>query len=397
MIPTLEPTVYLDHHATTPCDPRVVEVMLPYLTTWFANPSSQKHDAGRRASNAVSEAREQVAALLGATSAEIVFTGSATESNNLAILGLADGAGGTRRKILTTTIEHKSVLESVAHLGNRGFKNRILPVDRTGRVDLDQLRAELDEQTLLVSIQAANNEVGTIQDMAAISAAAHEAGALVHCDAVQAVGRIPVDVDVWDVDLLSLSAHKLYGPKGVAALYIRGGRRALPLRPLMFGGGQEDGLRPGTLNVPAIVGFGEASHLCQQELPIESKRIRCLRDRLEADLRSRFPQVRVNGDPTARLPGNSSLTFPGIDAEALIANLPTIAVSVGSACASGALEPSHVLIALGMSREEAYQTLRVGLGRFSSEEDAAVAASAICEAVTRISHLQEFLTSSCSG
>jgi cysteine desulfurase len=384
----VEPTVYLDHHATTPCDPRVVEAMLPYLTTWFANPSSQTHHAGRRAAGAVAEAREQLAALIGAKPGEIVFTGSATESNNLAILGLAHGTVGRRRKIITTTIEHKSVLESVAHLGGKGFDCRVLPVDQHGRVNLDQLRSELDEQTLLVSVQAANNEVGTIQDIATITDIAHQCGARVHCDAVQAVGRISVDVADWNVDLLSLSAHKLYGPKGIAALYIQGGRRALALEPLMFGGEQEDGLRPGTLNVPAIVGFGEASRLCQEGLAVESVRIRRLRDRLETDLRAELPTIRVNGDPAARLPGNSSLTFPGVDAEAIIANLPDVEVSVGSACTSGALEPSYVLTALGLPREEAYQTVRVGLGRFTTEEDVSVAVTAMLDAIMRILQLQ---------
>jgi cysteine desulfurase len=380
-------TIYLDHHATTPCDPRVVEAMLPYFDVWFANPASQSHRAGRQSAQAVAEAREHVAALLGAMPGEIIFTGSATESNNLAILGIANGLKSDRRTIVTTAIEHKSVLEPTAWLGTRGFDVRVLPVDQRGRVDVSELQSHLSDQTLLVSIQAANNEVGTIQDIAAIVDVAHEHGALVHCDAVQAVGRIPVDVNAWDVDLLSLSAHKLYGPKGIAALYVRGGKRALPLQPLMFGGGQEDGLRPGTLNVPGIVGFGEASRLSQLELLPEADRVGRLRDRFEAELIARLPSVRVNGALDARLPGNSSLTFPGIDAEALIANVPELELSVGSACNSGALEPSYVLTALGMSREEAYQTLRVGLGRFTQDEDLRIASKAICKAIERISLL----------
>jgi cysteine desulfurase len=361
--------------------------MLPYLTTSFANPSSQSHRAGQQAADAVARAREQVAALIGAAPGELVFTGSATESNNLAILGLGNGSSGIRRKILTTAIEHKSVLEPIAWLNGQGFDVRVLPVDRHGRLDVDLLRSELDEQTLLVSVQAANNEIGTIQDVCAVADLAHERGALMHCDAVQAVGRIPVDVAVWDVDLLSLSAHKLYGPKGVAALYLRGGRRALPIQPLMFGGGQEGGLRPGTLNVPAIVGFGEAASICQRELVSEGERIQTLRDCLEEELRIGLPNVRINGDLGARLPGNSSLTFAGVDAEALIANLPQIALSVGSACASGALEPSYVLTSLGMTREEAYQTIRVGLSRFTTEQEVVFAASQLTEAATIIASL----------
>lgn len=380
-------TIYLDHHATTPCDPRVVEAMLPYFDVWFANPASQSHWAGRQSAQAVSNAREHVATLLYARPGEIIFTGSATESNNLAILGVANGLKSDRRTIITTAIEHKSVLESTAWLGTQGFDVRVLPVDRHGRVEIAELRSHLSDQTLLVSIQAANNEVGTIQDIAAIADAAHEFGAFVHCDAVQAVGRIPVDVNAWDVDLLSLSAHKLYGPKGIAALYVRGGKRVLPLQPLMFGGGQEDGLRPGTLNVPGIVGFGEASLLSQLELLPEADRVGSLRDCFETELLAKLPTTRVNGASNARLPGNSSLTFPGVDAEALIANMPELALSVGSACNFGALEPSYVLTALGISREEAYQTLRVGLGRFTQDEDLRIASTTICKAVERISLL----------
>lgn len=384
-----EQLIYLDYHATTPCDPRVVEAMLPYLTERFGNPSSATHRAGIAAATAVSTAREQVADLIGASPGEIIFTSSATESNNLAILGLADAAPAERRTILTTTIEHKSVLGAVRELERRGFDVRTLPVDSKGRLDIETLERVLSEgSTFLVSVQAASNEVGTIQDIAEIAALTHRHGAIMHSDAAQAVGRIPVDVNRWDVDLLSLTSHKLYGPKGVAGLYIRGGVRAWPLRPLLFGGGQEQEVRPGTLNVPAIVGFGKACQLAQNLLPEEAERIGHLRIRFEARLLAALPFLRRNGDLEQRLPGNCSLTFRCIDAEALLANLPSVALSTGSACASGALEPSYVLVALGMSREEAYQTIRVGLGRFTTSTEVDVATTVIARTATRLAQLQ---------
>jgi cysteine desulfurase len=372
--------IYLDYHATTPCDPRVVQAMLPYFNEVFGNPSSSVHRAGRTAAGAVEQARGQVADLIHARAGEIIFTASATESNNLALLGLARGNTTGRKRIITTAIEHKSVLGPCYELQKQGFDVTILPVDREGRVDLNAVEGALTEDTLMVSVQAANNEIGTIQPIAEIAHLAHERGALVHCDAAQAVGKIPVDVEAWDIDLLSVSAHKLYGPKGIGALYIRGGAYAFPIKPMLFGGGQEHELRPGTLNVPGIVGFGEACNLCAQLLPEESKRVAELRDRLEGILLSAIGDLRRNGALNARLPGNSSLTFPGIDAEALIVNTPDLALSMGSACTSGALEPSHVLLAIGLDRKEAYSTVRIGLGRFTTEDDVTNAATAIIEA-----------------
>ena len=362
--------IYLDHHATTPCDPRVVEAMLPFFTELHANPSSA-HPAGVRAKAAVEHAREQVASLIGAYPAEIVFTSGATESDNLAILGVAQALGSRtgRWRLITTRLEHKAVLEPFRRLEQEGFDVQYLPVHASGRVMLEAAAETITEETLLVSVQAANNEIGTIQPIAELAALARERGAIFHCDAAQAVGKIPLDVDALDVDLLSLSAHKLYGPKGVGALYIRGGVRSLPLSPLWVGGGQEHGLRSGTLNVPGIVGLGAACALCEEEMLEESLHLTGLRDGLEAALMERIPGLRRNGDLNNRLPFSSSLTFPEVDAETLLVNVPELVLSTGSACTSGALEPSYVLEAIGLSREAAYRTLRVGLGRSTNQTE----------------------------
>lgn len=382
-----EGIVYLDNHATTPCDPAVVRAMLPYFEQAYANPSSTVHEAGRQASEAVAEAREQIAALVGARSGEVIFTGGATESNNLAIFGVVRGSGGGRRRIVTTAVEHKAVLGPCEELARQGMDVVVLPVDGEGRVDPDVAGEAIDDNTLLVSVQAANNEIGTIQPIAEIAGLAHEKGALMHCDAAQAVGRISVDVEEWDVDLMSFSAHKLYGPKGIGALYVRGGPYSMPLRPLVVGGGQERQLRAGTLNVPGIVGFGEACRLCESLMEDEAGRVSALRDGFESELLSRADGVRRNGATDGRLPSNSSLTLSGIDAEALIANTPDLAISTGSACTSGAPEPSHVLIAIGRTREEADSTIRIGVGRFTSKADIAQAAGSILSAVERLSKL----------
>jgi len=359
--------------------------MLPYFEQVYANPSSTAHEAGREASEAVTVAREQVANLLGAQSGEVIFTSGATESNNMAILGLAHGATTGRSRIVTTAIEHKAILGPCEELARQGMNVVILPVDRAGRVDLNAAEEAIDEDTLLVSIQAASNEIGTIQPVAEIARLAHNRGALVHCDAAQAVGKVPVDVEEWDVDLMSVSAHKLYGPKGVGALYVRGGPYSMPLKPLTVGGGQESQLRAGTLNVPGIVGFGRACELCRHQMPYEAERIAGLRDQFEKSILSRVEYAWRNGTPDASLPGNSSLTFPRIDAEALIVNTPDVAISAGSACTSGAPEPSHVLLAIGLSREEAECTIRVGIGRFNIEEGMVKAANDILQAVDRLS------------
>lgn len=362
--------------------------MLPYFVETFGNPSSSIHAAGRKAAEAVETARGAVAALIGASPGEIVFTSGATESNNLAIRGAAMRAPEGRRKILASAIEHKSVLGPCRQLTKHGYEFQLIPVMGDGLIDLAALVDLVDERTALVSVQAANNEIGTIQPIAEVAQVAHRVGAVMHCDAAQAPGRMPIDVKAWDVDLLSVSAHKVYGPKGVGALYVRGGARTAPLEPLLLGGGQERGLRAGTLNVPGIVGFGRATEVALTELQGDINRQARLRDWFETLILESVSDAHRNGALTRRLPGNSSFVFPGVDAEALIANVPDIAISTGSACTSGAPEPSHVLTAIGLSRDEAYSTVRVGIGRFTMEGELELAARTIADAVMRIRRLK---------
>lgn len=365
-----EAPIFLDHGSTTPCDLRVVAAMLPYFSELPINPTGSVHPAARAIDEAIDEARGRVAALIGAARKEIIFTSGATEANNLAILGLARGAnGGERRKIVTTAIEHKSVLAPCRDLGRQGFSLVELPVSRHGVVDLAAAEAAIDERTLLVSVQLANGEVGAIQPVAEVARLARARGAFVHCDAAQALGRIPVDVDALGVELLSVSAHKCYGPKGVGALYVRGGAYALPLRAQILGGGQERGLRSGTLNVPGIVGFGEACRIAGRLLPEEMVRLARLRDRFETELLARFEGVTINGAGTARLPGSTNVTLAGVDADALIVNMPDVVVGTGSACIAGAPEPSYVLMAMGLSGRTAYETVRVSCGRGTLEDE----------------------------
>jgi len=375
--------VYLDNNASTPCDPRVIEAMIPFFAQQCGN-ASALHAAGRVAADAVEAARAHVASLIGAAPREIIFTSGATESNNLSVLGLAGGRSSGRLRIVTTAVEHKSVLGPSERLAAQGFDLVRLPVDSTGLVIANAARDAIDSSVLLVSVQLANNETGTIQAVSDIAALARQAGAVVHCDAAQAVGKIAVDVDALGVDLLSLSAHKMYGPKGVGALYVRGGPRAVGLRATTLGGGQESGLRPGTVNVPGVVGFGRACQLCQESIGHESQRIAGLRDYLESELRARVDGITINGHCAERLPNTSNLTVCGVDAEALIANLRDVAISSGSACASGAPAPSHVLTAMGISSKDAYQTIRVGIGRFTTPEDIDQAVDAISETCARL-------------
>lgn len=362
--------------------------MLPYFGEAYGNPSSTIHELGRAVGQAVEVARGQVATLIGARRNEIFFTSGATESNNLALFGLARASRESRRRVVTTSIEHKAVLGPCRELEKQGFDVVVLPVNEEGEMELEAAEEVINDDTLLISIQAANNEIGTIQPVAQVARLAHAKGALVHCDAAQAVSKIPVDVDDWDVDLLSISAHKLYGPKGVGALYVRGGPYALPLSPLLIGGGQEKGMRAGTLNVPGIVGFGEACGLCEQGLHEESIRIEALRDRFEEAVMEAAPTIKRNGNLGNRLPGNSSLIFPDIDAEALVVNTPELAISTGSACTSGAPEPSHVLSAIGLGRDEADSTIRVGVGRFNTAEEIDKAVRSIVRAFERLARMR---------
>jgi cysteine desulfurase len=380
--------IYLDNNATTPCDPRVVNKMLPFFTEIYGNPANGLHKQGRLAAKAVDEAREQVANLIGARPKEIIFTSGATESDNLAILGIARiHRGEKRNRIVTSAVEHKAVLLAGKKLQEEGFDVIFLPVDQEGRVLLDAAQQVINENTILVSIQGANNEIGTIQPVSRIAGLAHSKGAIVHCDAAQAVGKIPVNIDEWGVDLLSMSAHKLYGPKGIGALFIRGGSNALQMEPIWYGGGQENGLRSGTMNVPSIVGFGEACNICISDLSIESGRIQGMRDSLESELQSRIKDMRINGVHAARIPNTSSITFLGIDADALILNTPEIMMGTGSACTSGAIEPSHVLTAIGCSRDDASSTVRISLGRFTDDFQIDLAVMQIFSSLEKITNI----------
>lgn len=374
--------VYLDNQATTRCDPRVLAVMLPWFSEHYGNPHSIEHVMGTAAEAAVEEARAQVAALIGAEPREVVFTSGATESNNIAIKGAARHAlraGSDRRRIVTVVTEHKCVLESVADLQAEGFEPVFLPVRPDGLLDPDALRDALAVPTLLVSVMAVNNETGVVQDIPALAAIAKQAGALFHTDAAQGVGKVPIDVTGEKVDLLSVSGHKLYGPKGVGALFVRR-RPRVRLAPLFSGGGQERGLRSGTLPAPLVIGLGEACRLAQAEMAEEAVRIAALRERLLQRLRAALPGVRVNATMAARLPGNLNLTFPAVTAAELMARAPDLCVSTGSACASAELEPSYVLRALGLPPEEAARSLRIGIGRFTSPADIDFAAAALAAA-----------------
>jgi len=369
--------IYLDNQATTACDPRVLAKMLPWFTEQYGNPHSAEHVMGQAAEAAVEAARAEIAALIGADIREIVFTSGATESNNIAIKGaarFAARAGDPRKRIITLATEHKCVLESVADLAEDGFEPVVLPVRPDGILDPEVLRAALATPTLLVSVMAVNNETGVIQDIAGLAALAHAAGALFHTDAAQATGKIPLDVAAMRLDLLSISGHKLYGPKGVGALYVRR-RPRVRLAPLFSGGGQERGLRSGTLPAPLVIALGEACRLAGQDMAADAARIATLRDRLLSGLRAAIPGLTINGNWDHRIPGNLNLTFPAGTAAGLMRVMPELCVSTGSACSSAAVEPSYVLRALGLSDETAGRTLRVGIGRFTSaaEIDAACA------------------------
>ena len=355
--------------------------MLPFFSEQFGNPASA-HQFGKSAANAVNDARRHVAALLGAEPAEIAFTSGATESNNLVILGMGSERG--RSKIVTTQTEHKSVLEPVRRLSELGFQIELLPVDERGRVNLDAAQATIDNTTLLVSIQAANNEIGTVQPVKQIVELGREVGALIHCDAAQIIGKLPFSLSELAVDFASVSAHKLYGPKGVGALYVRGGVLNSPLTPLFRGGGQEAGARPGTLNVAAIVGFGRACQLSISALDQDSERIAGLRDCFESTLAKEVTHTSFNGDPTSRLPNCSSALFKGIRADELLSNCPRIAASIGSACTSGTFAPSHVLIAIGLSQDEANSTVRFSFGRQTTREEIESAVQAIAAAAATL-------------
>lgn len=380
--------IYLDHHATTPLDPRVLSAMTPYLTGRFGNAASRSHQFGWEAAQAVDEARRQIARLIGASPEEIVFSSGATESNNLALKGVAEAYAGQGDHIVTCAIEHKAVLDVCRSLEQRGARVTRVPAGRDGLVDPGEVEAAIGERTVLVSIMYANNEVGTLQPVAEIGRICRERGVLFHTDAAQAVGKVPVNVVADRIDLLSISAHKLYGPKGVGALYVRRRDPRVRLSAQMDGGGHERGIRSGTLNVPGIVGLGEACAICEQEMGNESARLHRLRDRLRAKLETELDDVRVNGSMEHRLPHNLSMSFAGVEAESLMMGIGGVAVSSGSACTSAVMEPSYVLKAMGLSDEAAYSSLRFGLGRFNTEEEVDCAAASIVEAVGKLRELK---------
>ena len=361
--------LYLDYHATTPVDPRVLDEMLPFFTERFGNPHSKQHAWGWDARDAADKAREQIAALINASANEITFTSGATESNNLAIKGAVETLRSRGNHIVTVATEHKSVLDVCRQFGTQGVEVTVLGVNADGLIDLDELRRVLTPGTVLVSVMAANNEIGTLQPMAEIGAIVHAHGALLHTDAAQAAGKIPIDVRAMQIDLLSMTAHKFYGPKGCGALFVRRTKPKIALAPQAIGGGQESGLRSGTLNVPGIVGLGRAAEICRLEMSEEGTRLAGLRDRLLEGLRTRVADVRVNGTLTRRLPHNLHVSFDGVEGEALLMALGDLAVSTGSACSSGSQAPSHVLEAIGATSGRAGASIRFGLGRMTTPDN----------------------------
>ena len=377
--------IYLDNHATTAVDPRVLGAMVPYFTEGFGNAASKNHAFGWEAEAAVDSARDQVAKLIGASSPrEIVFTSGATESDNLALKGVAESYRDKGCHMVTCVTEHKAVLDSCKALEKRGFQVTYLPVQPDGLIDIQKLKDVLTAETILISIMAANNEIGTIQPMNEIGRLAKERGILFHSDATQAVGKIPVDVDEMGIDLLSLSAHKMYGPKGIGALYVRSTKPRVKITPIIDGGGHERGMRSGTLNVPGIVGLGKACELAQNEMGVEGERLMALRERLKAGIFERIDDVHLNGDAVKRLPGNLNTSFAYIDGESLMMGLKEIAVSSGSACTSASLEPSYVLKAIGLEDSLAHASIRFGLGRFNTADEIDYTIRRVVEEVRRL-------------
>jgi cysteine desulfurase len=379
--------IYMDNHATTPVDPRVFEAMRPYFTDVFGNAASRNHSFGWQAEEAVEKARKQVGDLIGATAKEIILTSGATESNNLAIKGVADMYAERGNHIITAATEHKAVLDTCKHLEKDGARVTYLPVQQNGLVDLDQLRAAITDKTILVSIMYANNEIGVVQNIREIGKIAKERGVLVHTDGTQAAGKIPVDVTKDNIDMMSISAHKMYGPKGVGALYVRRRNPRVQLTSQMDGGGHERGMRSGTLNVTGIVGLGEACALAKAEMPEESVRMAYLRDKLKDRLLASLDEVYINGTMDSRLPNNLNISFAYVEGESLLMGINDVAVSSGSACTSATLEPSYVLKALGAGDDLAHSSIRFGLGRFNTEEEVDYVSAKVVEVVKKLREL----------
>ncbi len=361
--------IYMDYHATTPADPRVIEAMLPYFTQQFGNAASRNHSFGWEAEEAVETARKQVADLIGANAKEVIFTSGATESNNLAIKGVAEMYREKGNHVITCVTEHKAVIDTCKKLEKQGYRVTYLPVQKNGRIDLADLRAAITDKTILISIMTANNEIGVLQPVAEIGAIAKEKGILFHTDAVQAVGKVPFNVIESKVDLASMSAHKMYGPKGVGALYVRRRNPRVLLAEQINGGGHERGMRSGTLNVPGIVGLGKAAEICRLEMATEGERLSKLRDRLSQKLHANLDELYINGSMEHRLPHNLNVSFAYVEGESLLMGINDVAVSSGSACTSASLEPSYVLKALGAGDDLAHSSIRFGLGRFTTDEE----------------------------
>jgi cysteine desulfurase len=377
----------MDNHATTPLDPRVLDAMMPYLTDKFGNAASRNHQFGWDAEAAVEDARKQIALLIGADPREIVFTSGATESDNLALKGVAGMYREKGDHIITCVTEHKAILDSCKHLEKEGCRVTFLPVNDKGFVSLDDIRNAITEKTILISIMTANNEVGVVQDIKEIGKIARERGVLFHTDAVQAVGKIPFNVNEMNVDMASLSAHKMYGPKGVGALYVRRRNPRVLLTPIIDGGGHERGMRSGTLNVPGIAGFGKAAQIAREELDKEIAEMFRMRERLRLTLERELDEVYINGDLEKRLPGNLNMSFAYVEGESLLMGIHDIAVSSGSACTSASLEPSYVLKALGVGEDLAHTSIRFGIGRFNTDEEVDYVANRVIEVVRRLRDL----------
>ncbi|MGC9292824.1 MAG: IscS subfamily cysteine desulfurase [Acidobacteriaceae bacterium] len=379
--------IYMDDHATTRMDPRVLQAMLPYFSEVYGNAASRNHSFGWEAEKAVETAREQIARLIGASAKEIIFTSGATESNNLAIKGVAEMYRERGNHIITQVTEHKAVLDTCKRLEKSGCRVTYLPVGVDGRISMEDLKRAMDDKTILVSIMFANNEIGVLQPVEEIGRLCHERGVLFHTDAVQAVGKVPVDVNAMQIDLLSLTAHKIYGPKGCGALYVRRRNPRVQIAEQINGGGHERGMRSGTLNVPGIVGLGKACEIAQQEMPVEAERLRALRDRLKARLESNLDHIHVNGTMEHRLPGNLNMSFLYVEGESLLMGIKDVAVSSGSACTSATLEPSYVLKALGLGDDVAHSSIRFGLGRFNTEAEVDYVADKVIDIVRKLREL----------
>ncbi|MGD1068966.1 MAG: IscS subfamily cysteine desulfurase [Bryobacteraceae bacterium] len=379
--------IYLDNHATTRVDPRVVEAMLPYFTEYYGNAASRNHEFGWVAEQAVDKGRKQIADLIGATAKEIIFTSGATESNNLAIKGVAEMYAEKGNHIITEATEHKAVLDTCKKLEKMGYRVTYLPVMGDGLIDLDMLKESITAKTILVTIMYANNEIGVIQPIAEIGKICRERGVLFHTDGVQAIGKVPVDVNKDNIDIMSITAHKLYGPKGVGALYVRRKNPRVQITAQMDGGGHERGMRSGTLNVPGIVGLGEACAVCRREMPEETKRLRYLRDKLRSKLEAGLDEIYLNGSWEHRLPHSLNMSFAYVEGESLLMGINDVAVSSGSACTSATLEPSYVLKALGLGDDIAHSSIRFGIGRFNTEEEIDYVADKLVEVVRKLREL----------